>query len=99
MTTELICKEIAEERAGICEFDGLLTREEAEAQGALESEAYRQACEVRTVLDMPMAKRSGYLDRVAYLRGDKAANELRNLVRTEWLRRRTSLAEEKRNAA
>ena len=86
--TETICEEIREERSAICEFDGLLTREEAEARGMLESETYRKSCEIRTVLEMPTTSRAGYMDRVEKLRGAKAANELRNAVRTEWLRRK-----------
>ena len=46
--------EIREERAAICEFDGLLTREQAEKQGLLESEQYRVACEVRKAMEMPL---------------------------------------------
>ena len=52
--SEEIAAEIFEERAGICEFSGLMTREQSEAMGMLESEKYRQACEVRTVLAMPL---------------------------------------------
>lgn len=90
MTTEVICKEIAEERAAICEFDGLLTRAEAEVRGILESETYRKSCEIRTVLDMPQSSRAGYMDRVEQMRGVKAANELRESVRKEWMRRKAS---------
>jgi len=86
--TETICKEIREERAAICEFDGMLTREEAEQRGMLESETYRRSCEIRTVLDMPQASRAGYMDRVEKMRGAKAANELRESVRNEWFKRR-----------
>ena len=92
---ETICEEIREERSAICEFDGLLTREEAEKRGMLESETYRKSCEIRTVLDMPQASRAGYMDRVEKLRGAKAANELRESVRDEWLKRRAADARRK----
>lgn len=86
--TETICKEIAEERAGICEFDGLLTREQAEAQGLLESEAYRNSCEVRHVIGLDLNQRRDYLDRVEKVRGLVPGSKLREAVRTEWIKRR-----------
>lgn len=42
-----VAEEMAEERAAIMEFDGLLTRTEANRLGLLESERWREACEVR----------------------------------------------------
>ncbi len=93
--TETICEEIFSERSAICEFDGLLTREEAEKRGMLESETYRKSCEIRTVLDMPLSSRAGYMDRVEKLRGAKAANELREAVRDEWFKRRAADARRK----
>lgn len=86
--TETICKEIAEERAGICEFSGLLTREQAEAQGRLESEAYRHSCEVRHVIGLDLNQRRDYLDRVEKVRGLASGSKLREDVRTEWMKRR-----------
>lgn len=86
--SELIAEEIREERAAICEYDGLMTREQAEAQGELESEAYRQACEVRYVLGLSLIERQEYLDRVEKVRGVRAGGELRAAVRKEWLRRK-----------
>lgn len=83
-------KEIAEERSGICEFDGLLTREDAEKRGLLESEQWRTACEVRHVLKMPLAERRDFLTDVEKKRGPKAAEELRYLVQAEWLRRKAA---------
>lgn len=82
--------EIAEERAGICEFDGLLTREEAERQGKLESEQWRQACEVRKALSMPLLERQEFLVDVEKKRGKKAADELRSFVQAEWFRRKAA---------
>lgn len=85
--------EMAEERAGILEFDALLTREEAERIGKLESEEWRHACEVRTVLAMKgSAQRREYLDMVDSRRGKVAGNKLRDAVSKEWLARRTELA-------
>lgn len=86
--TETICKEIAEERAGICEFSGLMTREQAEAQGLLESETYRHSCEVRHVIGLELNDRRDYLDRVEKVRGVAAGSKLREDVRTEWIKRR-----------
>jgi len=37
-----VADEIFQERAGICEYSGLLTREKAEAQGLLESEKFKK---------------------------------------------------------
>ena len=89
---ELVCAEIQEERAGICEFDGLMTRKDAERMGMLESDAYRMACEVRTVLGWSLTKRRDYLDMAEKIRGAHAVGELREAVRLEWLRRKTETA-------
>ena len=89
MTDDLF-SEIFEERSAICEHDGLLTREAAEAQGKLESEAYRAACEVRYVLAMPLAERRDYLELVAQKRGDNAADTLKGEIQREWLRRKSA---------
>ena len=87
-SVEQSCSEIKEERAAACEFDGLMTREQAEAQGELESEAYRQACEVRHVLGLSLSERQEYLNRVEKVRGVSAGGELREAVRAEWIIRR-----------
>ena len=89
-SVEQACSEIKEERAAICEFDGLMTHEQAEAQGVLESEAYRQACEVRHVLGLALIERQEYLDRVEKVRGARAGGELREAVRKEWMRRKSA---------
>ena len=83
-----IATEVFEERAAICEFSGLMTREQAEAMGKLASDDYRAACEVRAVLEMPTKSRKPYLDLVEVKRGLEAANVLRNAVRDEWTKRK-----------
>lgn len=81
--------EMAEERAAILEFDGLMTREEAERLGKLEAECWRMACEVRWICDMPdRKKRADYLAMVEKQRGMVAANELKRMVFEEWDRRK-----------
>ena len=88
--SEEISAEIFAERAGICEFSGLMTREQAEAIAMLESEKYRQACEVRTVLAMPTFDRRSFLSAVEVKRGKAHADQLRELVTAEWLRRKAA---------
>lgn len=83
-----IAAEIYNERAAICEYSGLLTREQAEAQGLLESEAWRHATEVSTVLAMPFSERRPYLAMVEKQRGLVARQELAKSVNSEWLRRK-----------
>ena len=82
--------EIYEERSAIAEFDGLLTREEAERRGLLEAEAYRHACEVRTVAAMPLMERRAFLDDVENRRGAKAADKLRYGLTQLWLERKAA---------
>lgn len=82
----MIPSEIFEERSAICEFDGLLTREEAEKQGLLESERWRKDCEIRYVMNLPFAERRPYLNSVEKVRGKESADKLRNDVMVEWLR-------------
>lgn len=85
--------EIEEERAAICEFDGLMSREEAEKQGKLAAEEWRFACEVRSVLAMKgVAWRREYLNLVESRRGKGPADALRDAVRREWDRQRIELA-------
>ena len=85
----IAAKEIESERSAICEIDGLLTREQAEFQGLLESEQYKTACEVRAVLAMPFSERKPYLQRVQLVRGLVARDVLAKAVNDEWLRRKT----------
>lgn len=85
--------ELAEERAGIREHDGLTAREEAEHLGKLDAEEWRHACEVRHVLSLPTAAdRRRYLDLVDDRRGKAAGQRLRDDVSREWLRRRDEIA-------
>lgn len=85
--------EMAEERAGILEFEALLTREEAEKRGLLESEEWRHACEVRRVSNMPsLSARREYLASVESQRGKKSADKLRSDIQREWLARRVEMA-------
>lgn len=51
------------------------------------SEEHRHACEVRTVLDMPLDRRGGYIDLVANRRGVEAARVLRADVYRTWIAR------------
>ena len=88
--TSEIAAEVFSERSAICEFDGLLTREAAEAMGLSQSEKYRFACEVRTVLSMPFESRRDYLNDVEKKRGKGAADALRAAVQTEWIRRKAA---------
>lgn len=87
--TETIAAEIESERAGICEYSGLLTREQAETQGKLESEEYRFSCEIRAVLVMPFEKRKPFLFDVEKSRGKAHADKLRSAVQAEWIRRKS----------
>lgn len=64
----------------------MITRDEAERLGMLASEEWRQACEVRAVLGMPLPERRDYLAKVEKMRGITAANKLRQLVSDEWMR-------------
>lgn len=80
----MIDQEIFEERAAIVEFDGLLSKEEAEKQGALESEAYRHACEVRTIAEWPLQDRRDYIDQVEKKRGKKSAESLKDSLLKMW---------------
>ena len=82
--------EIYEERAAICEFDGLLTREEAEKQGKLESEQYRHSCEVRDILNRPLMERRSLLADIEQRRGKDAADRLRNDIARLWAERKAA---------
>lgn len=99
MNLDLIETEIYEERSAICQFDGLLTREEAEKQGKLASEEWREACEVRYICDMPTRKaRVEYLSGVEKKRGQAAANRLKGLVMKVWNKMNNALADAGREA-
>lgn len=83
--------EVFEERAAIREFDGLMTREDAERLGLLDAEEWRHACEVRHVLSLgSSADRRGYLAQAENHRGVKAVKRLRDDVKKEWERRRAA---------
>ena len=82
--------EIFEERAAICEYDGLLTREEAEKQGKLESEQYRHACEVRDILSRPLMDRRALLADIEQKRGMEAAERLRSDMARLWAERKAA---------
>lgn len=102
MTFDLFqsASEMAEERAAIREFDGLMTREDAERLGKLDAEEWRHACEVRHVLAMPSRlDRADYLKLVDSRRGKDAGQRLRDSVQREWVAQRASIAAEKRAAA
>lgn len=89
--------EVFEERAAIAEYDGLLTREEAEKQALLESEQYRHACEVRDAVKrfFPRTDRiAEHLKLIAVKRGQEAADRLRQDVWTMWQKRSIELAEQ-----
>lgn len=95
MTADLFAAavEMSEERAVIREFAGLMTREEAERLGKLDTEEWRHACEVRHVLSMPtLMDRRDYLDLAEKHRGKVAGQKLRDAVSAEWLRRREEMA-------
>lgn len=73
--------EAFEERAAIRQFDGLMTREQAEELALLDSEAWREACEVRYVALLPdRQSRLNYLADVVKKRGEEAGARLRSLV-------------------
>jgi hypothetical protein len=81
--------EVFEERSAIREFDGLMTREEAERLGKLDAEDYRHACEVRHVLSLPSSQaRRSYLAQAENARGVSSVKRLRDDVRKEWERNR-----------
>ena len=82
--------EISEERAGICEFDGLMTREEAEKQGMLESERYRHSCEIRDLLARPLEDRREMLKKIERTRGKEATDKIRADLTAEWARRKAA---------
>lgn len=67
-----------EERAGIMEFCGGMTRDEAEEEARQDVEKHRHACEVRAVVAMESDEaRADFLARVEKARGSEAARRLR----------------------
>lgn len=86
-------EDFKDERAAVLEFEGLLSREEAERRALLESEEFRHACEVRYVLAIQgSAARKAYLDLCEKRRGKVSADRLRETVRTAWLAERIRAA-------
>lgn len=81
--------EMYEERAAIREFDGLMTREEAERLGKLDSEAWRHACEIRWILKLPsLDERRAFFAKVESARGKAAADKLKADFQREWIARK-----------
>ena len=58
--TEVICKEIAEERAGICEFDGLRRNIELATHSALERADIDRWLAVAVTLDLARVRVEGH---------------------------------------
>jgi hypothetical protein len=89
--TETTANEIYHERAAIVEHDGLLTREQAEAQGLLESEQYREASEARDVVTRfypSVPQLEAHFALVLIKRGKEATEKLKANCRVEWKRRK-----------
>lgn len=70
-------KEIYNERAGICEYSGMMTREDAEKQGMLEAQQWKLLCELKEIYHMPIDKRLEYFELVKKARGNKALEKLK----------------------
>lgn len=80
--------ELFEERAAIAEFDGGLSREDAEKQAAAEVEKHRHECEVRWVIGLEtLEARRKYMVDVENVRGKVAADRLRDDVRAAWVKK------------
>jgi hypothetical protein len=89
----LAAEEVFQERSAICEYDGLLTREQAEAQGLLASREWLEVCEIRHALTMNSYDWQEHLAAVTKARGKPAAEALREKVRAEYVE------QHRRNAA
>jgi hypothetical protein len=76
--------EIFEERAAIREYDGLMTREEAERLAKLDSVEWMQACEVRWMMKMTLHERRSYLEEVKKKRGEAGEKELKDRFLKAW---------------
>ena len=85
---EIAAREIYNERAGICEYSGLMTREEAEKQGLLESQRWRRLCELKAIYNMPLDKRREYFVMVKKERGDQAMQKLKSEFGAYWFDRK-----------
>jgi len=86
---KLTADEIYNERAGICEYSGLLTREEAEALGMLESKAWIYACLLKTINEMTESKRIEYYRHVTSSRGEELARKIKHDVGMYWIATKT----------
>ena len=87
---EEAAKEVFEERAAIAEFDGLLTREEAEKLGLLASRRYLEDCEINEICNMPsLEQRKTYLAMIEKARGKAATDHIKNQLQREWMRRKS----------
>lgn len=69
-------KELAEERAGIRQFDAGFDREAATRLGMLDSEEWRSACYVRHVRDMSDRQCLDFIEIVGKKQGDAAVARL-----------------------
>lgn len=88
MLEETIDGEFFEERAAIREYDGGMSRSDAERHAARDVEKYRHECEVRWVVGLAtLEARRTYLSDVEKVRGKAAADRLRDDVRIAWEKR------------
>lgn len=82
-------REMAEERAAIREYDGLMIRAEAERLGKLDSDEWRHVCEVRLIMRMSsLEERREYFRLIEQSRGKPVADALRESVQRAWLARK-----------
>ncbi len=80
--------EIREERAAVREFDGGLSRDEAERLGMLESREWLTACLVRDVAAMEsFEQRKNFVENYRRHHGAEAADALRDALVAERARR------------
>lgn len=73
-----------EERAAIMEFDGLMTRKEAEEKALMDSREWMEACELRSLLKMSVKARREYFSEVLKHRGDRAEKVLKEKFLQVW---------------
>lgn len=73
-----------EERAAIMEFDGLMTRKEAEEKALTDSREWMEACELRMLLKMNVEGRRQYFQEVARKRGEQAEKDLKQKFLQVW---------------
>ena len=82
-------EEVRQERAAIAEYDGLLSRAEAEKLGALESEHYKLSCQTRFACALQTIEfRRDYLALVEKRDGQEHAEKLRAMIQRHWKERR-----------